>query len=190
MMSIIQNARRLASDAHESIKQKRKYTNEPYIHHPERVAQLVASVEHDHNMIAAAWLHDVIEDVYPINNEYDIHLIATETNYHVARLVIELTDVSKPEDGNRAARKAIDRQKLAAASDKAKTIKLADLIDNTRDICTHDKKFAKIYLEEKALLLPLLTRGNNVLYQFCKYMLDASKNSLMVNDKVNYEQVD
>ena len=47
----------------------------------------------------------------------------------MAYLVDCLTDVSKPSDGNRAVRKEIDRQHLAKASPKAKTIKLADLID-------------------------------------------------------------
>jgi (p)ppGpp synthase/HD superfamily hydrolase len=52
----------------------------------------------------------------------------------VVALVEMLTDVSKPEDGNRAVRKEIDRQHTALASPEGKTIKLADLIDNTQSM--------------------------------------------------------
>ena len=62
----------------------------------------------------------------------------------MARLVLELTDVSRPGDGNRAARKAIDLHHLALASPKAKTVKLADLIDNSRDICANHPEFLAV----------------------------------------------
>ncbi len=78
----------------------------------------------------------------------------------VARLVHEVTDVSRKEHGNRAARKALDRQHLAAASPEGMTIKLADLISNTQSITQHDPNFAKVYMREKAELLPMLERGN------------------------------
>jgi len=71
-----------------------------------------------------------------------------------------LTDVSKPEDGNRAVRKARDREHTAAAPAEAQTIKLADLISNSRSIMAHDPAFAKTYLEEKRLLLAVMTKGD------------------------------
>ncbi len=37
------------------------------------------------------------------------------------------------------------------------TIKVADLIDNTKSIVPHDKDFAKVYLAEKDVLLQSLT---------------------------------
>jgi len=78
----------------------------------------------------------------------------------VAKLVDELTDVSKPEDGNRATRKGIDRTKLAGVSADAQTIKLADLISNAKDIAVNDPNFAKVYMNEKRQLLAVLTKGN------------------------------
>ena len=86
-------------------------------------------------------------------------------------LVRDLTDVSKPEDGNRAVRKEIDRQHTAQASPQAKTIKLADLISNTVSIVEHDPKFARIYLKEKALLLEVLTEGDPTLYAMATKLL-------------------
>ena len=68
----------------------------------------------------------------------------------MAELVDDLTDVSKPQDGNRATRKELDRQHTAKASPDAKTIKLADLISNSRSIMKDDPNFAKVYMKEKA----------------------------------------
>jgi hypothetical protein len=68
--------------------------------------------------------------------------------------------VSRPSDGNRARRAAIDREHSARASPRAKTIKLADLIDNTRDICKHDPSFARTFLSEVAVLVEVLGQGN------------------------------
>jgi (p)ppGpp synthase/HD superfamily hydrolase len=78
----------------------------------------------------------------------------------VAALVGWLTDVSKPEDGNRAHRKAMDREHSAAAPAEAQTVKLADLISNSKSIVTHDPAFARTYLEEKRLMLEVMTKGD------------------------------
>jgi hypothetical protein len=53
---------------------------------------------------------------------------------------------------------------LANASARAKTIKLADLIDNTTDICRHGQRFAKVYLFEMAALLHVLSEGDAKLF--------------------------
>ena len=78
-------------------------------------------------------------------------------------MVLSLTDVSTLFYGNRAVRKAIDLVHTAKASAEAKTVKLADLIDNTKSIFAHDPKFAKVYLKEKALLLEVLEEGDAAL---------------------------
>ena len=96
----------------------------------------------------------------------------------VATLVEMLTDVSRPEDGNRAVRKAIDRAHIAQASPDAKTIKLADLIDNTRSIVTHDPVFACVYLGEKAALLEVLHEGDPALYRQAQNLLTQSRQAL------------
>jgi (p)ppGpp synthase/HD superfamily hydrolase len=108
--------------------------------------------------LAAAWLHDVVEDT-GVTNE----VIRVEFGDEVAELVGWLTDVSRPEQGNRAVRKAIDRAHSAMAPADAQTIKLADLISNTRSIVAHDEKFAKTYLEEKRLLLEVMIKGDAAL---------------------------
>lgn len=135
--------------------QKRKYTNDTYINHPISVAGIVAEYIDDIEAVAAAILHDVVEDT-PVT----IEEIEAGFGKRIASLVADVTDVSQPSDGNRAIRKEMDRRHLARASQTAKTIKLADLIDNTSSIVEHDPDFAKIYMQEKRELLPYLVGGN------------------------------
>jgi len=61
-MTLEQKALLFATAAHYAIGQTRKYSGEPYIVHPVAVAELVMSVPHTPEMVAAALLHDVLED--------------------------------------------------------------------------------------------------------------------------------
>lgn len=174
--------------------QKRKYTGNPYIEHPIRVAQLVKEAGGTEEMIAAAYLHDVVEDVslekirelcgittlikdhsgFPESERSNkLHCLAYQFGHIVASLVEMVTDVSLPTDGNRKARKQKDLEHLAQASPEGKTIKLADLIDNSRDIVKNDPDFAKVYMREKAALLPVLFGGNDKLWMTAKIIVKA-----------------
>ena len=157
-MDVVERARVFATAAHGAVAQLRKYTNEPYIVHPAEVVSIVRSVPHTDAMLAAAWLHDVVEDT-----GVTLETVRAEFGDEVAELVGWLTDVSRPDHGNRAARKAVDRAHSAMAPAAAQTVKLADLISNTRSILEHDQKFAKTYLEEKRLLLEVMTKGDATL---------------------------
>lgn len=160
-------ARQFAEAAHDSIGQRRKYTGEPYINHPAAVVELVRSVPHTSEMLAAAWLHDVVEDT-PVG----LVSIIIEFGVEVALLVDHLTDVSQSSHGNRSARKAKDLAHTAKASPAAKTIKLADLIDNSRSIMAHDPDFAVVYMAEKALLLEVLREGDATLWVMASGMVN------------------
>lgn len=161
-MNIVEKALEFATEAHEG--QVRKYTGEPYINHPIDVAQIVSSVPHTKEMLCAALLHDVIEDCGVTYDE-----IEEQFGEEIALMVNWLSDRSKPCDGNRAYRKEIDRVWISVADPKAKTIKLADLISNSKSILQHDKEFAKVYLKEKELLLEVLEEGDTTLWTlaFC-----------------------
>jgi len=154
-MSIVEKAAKFAAKAHSS--QKRKYTGEPYFVHCAEVANLVRENGGCDEMVAAAYLHDTVEDC-----GVSITKISSEFGLFVAKLVSDLTDVSKPSDGNRAKRKEIDRNHIKNACMSAKIIKLADLISNTRSISTHDPDFAVVYLEEKALILKEAIKRSDV----------------------------
>lgn len=160
-----------ADMAHSQIRQRRKYTNEPYIVHPRNVAYLVKMVGGTDEMISAAFLHDVLEDVAPKCPMFNADKIAETFGYKILNLVGWLTDDSTPEDGNRERRKEIDRDHISAAPPEAKTIKLADLIDNSMTICEYDPGFAKVYLPEKRLLLDVLKEGNQELWNIANNIL-------------------
>lgn len=152
--NLTDRARIFASEAHQRIDQRRRYSGQPYATHLKAVADTVASVTDSPAAIAAAWLHDIVEDT-----PATIEDIASAFGSEVAELVNALTDISRPSDGNRKQRKAVDREHLAKASPAVKTIKLADLIDNCADICRHDPRFGRVFLDEMALLMPVLQEG-------------------------------
>ncbi len=157
--NITKKAAAFAARKHSEINQVRKYTGRPYIEHPADVARIVSEVCTDPVLIAACWLHDTIEDTKTTNAE-----ILSEFGEKVAGLVYGLTDLSKPDDGNRKIRKAIDRAKLRACCNGVKTIKIADLIHNFESIVEHDPKFAKVFVDEMRLLLPALVGGDRILW--------------------------
>lgn len=163
--AFIEHAQAYATGAHGD--QKRKYTGADYVTHCIAVAEIVATVTDDAEIIAAALLHDTIEDTPASFTD-----ILLAFGPRVASLVLEVTDASKPADGNRAVRKEIDRMHLARSSAAGATIKLADMIDNTRDIWTHDEGFAKVYLREKMALLPLLRHGDAGLWALAANQLE------------------
>lgn len=151
-----QRAIQFATKAHGD--QVRKYCGSPYITHPIAVAGIVESVEHTEEMLAAAVLHDVVEDT-----AVTLEQIATEFGETVAELVNYLTDVSKPEDGNRAIRKQMDAEHNAKGPAEAQTIKVADMIHNSSDIAVQDPKFWQLYKLEKLNTLNLLDKADPTL---------------------------
>lgn len=136
--------------------QKRKYTGEPYIVHPIGVAQLVEqhgrlhnlSSKRLNNMIAAAFLHDVVEDCgVTFEQIYD------KFGPRIRDLVFWLTDPTKglsygSSNYNRKVRKNIAHQFLAEADGDALFVKACDIIHNGKTIFLNDKGFGPVFLEE------------------------------------------
>ena len=145
-----------AAKAHGS--QVRKYHGTPYISHPLAVAEIVKSVPHTEEMLVAAVLHDVVEDT-----SVTLEQIVEEFGTKVGELVHFLTDVSKPEDGNRAHRKQLDAEHNAKGPAEAQTIKVADLIHNSMDIAAHDPRFWRTYKMEKLNTLNMLDKADETL---------------------------
>ncbi|QGY27478.1 HD domain-containing protein [Pantoea cypripedii] len=164
--SLEDQARRYATRAHAAAGQRRKYTDEPYIVHPAAVAELVRSVTDDEAMLAAAWLHDTVEDTPSTLQDIESHF-----GPRVAELVDMLTDSAQPQAKNRTARKLAHFRHTAQASPEAQTIKLADIIDNTRSIVQFDPHFARVYLVEKQVQIQLLNEGDKRLWQQADNMI-------------------
>lgn len=173
-MSITERAKLFARAAHTAIDQRRKYTNEPYHTHPYRVAEMVREVGGTPTMIAAAYLHDVVEDT-----AVTLQVLYEEFGCEVTQMVDLLSDLQTPADGNRDTRKRNERERLAKAPSDVQTIKLADLIDNTKTIVEHDLDFAGVYLKEKQLLLEIMDKGDPCLYsqavQLCQESVERIK---------------
>lgn len=145
--------------------QRRKFTRNPYHDHLAEVAGVVASVAHDGEvpaevMISVAWLHDAIEDQDVTEAD-----LAARFGVQVAGGVRALSDL---EEGDRATRKALSRARLAAAPGWVQTVKVADIISNTSSIAMHDAVFAQTYLEEKRLLLDVLTHADPRLLEIAR----------------------
>jgi (p)ppGpp synthase/HD superfamily hydrolase len=164
-MSLEQKAIEFATMAHGG--QVRKYTGEPYVTHPIAVSKIVKTVTDDEEMIAAAILHDVIEDC-DVSREWLIEQFGVV----ISTLVYQVSDISLPHHGNRAFRKGMDREWLSCACNKAQTIKLADLIHNSQSILVADEAFAKVYMAEKRELLQVLHGGDFTLHARATMMVE------------------
>lgn len=179
LMNLVQRADAFAEKAHDDVKQVRKYTGEPYINHPREVRAILlkyASGPITQEQEAAALLHDTIEDTNVTAAD-----IEREFGHEVANLVGWLTDISKPEDGNRRTRKSLDLQHTAGAPAAAKSIKLADLISNGISIVQHDQNFARVYLREKSALMQVLKQGDPGLYAEAERVLKDGLSKLGMN---------
>ena len=178
MRNLPEKALAYAAVKHEG--QLRKYTGEPYINHPIEVAAIVGGVQHTSSMLAAAYLHDVVEDC-----DVTIEEIEEEFGPIVSSYVAGLTDVSIPEDGNRKLRKALDREHLATQLPAVQTIKLADLISNSSSIVGRDPKFAKVYMQEMEELLKVLEAGDTVLWGRAYEVIDEYKYKEKTNENIH-----
>jgi guanosine-3',5'-bis(diphosphate) 3'-pyrophosphohydrolase len=172
-MSIALKAMEFARKVHAG--QVRKYTGNPYVDHLAEVTGIAMSVGwrraevHPDTFMAVCWLHDCVEDV-----GVDPHAVFEQFGQTVMLGVLALSDL---ETGTRAERKAASRMRLAAAPAWVQTIKCADLISNLSSVVKHDPAFAVGYLEEKRLLLDVLTKADRSLWRIASGMASAGKDA-------------
>ncbi len=152
---LIRSAFDIAVDAH---KDQRRKSGEAYVFHPIAVAKIVASeIGLDATSIAAALLHDVVEDT-----EYtlaDIEQLFGET---VARIVDGLTKISKmPYDGDVSLQAENFRKMLLTLNEDIRVIiiKIADRLHNmqTMDSMPPEKQ-VKIASETLYIYAPMAHR--------------------------------
>lgn len=166
---MIQEAMEFAMEAHKG--QFRKYTGDPYYFHLAEVAGLMLRIiSFDiyapnlfDSLISIAWLHDVMEDCNITHYQ-----LGEKFNYFVADGVKMLSDL---EEENRETRKKLSRERLAKAPRYIQSIKVADMISNTASIVKHDPKFAVTYLEEKRLMLDVLTKADQILVEIAREII-------------------
>jgi (p)ppGpp synthase/HD superfamily hydrolase len=165
-MDVVRKAQVYAMAAHAAVGQKRKYSGDPYWTHTEKVAELVYNFCYGKvakyildQMIKAAMAHDIIEDVTPCNPTYSEDYIFNKIGVESFAMVKDLTDIFTKENfpnKNRAARKELEALRLSTIPIASKIIKLCDMFDNTRDIASQDKNFARVYIKEKLIILSLM----------------------------------
>jgi len=124
--------RAVAFAAHKHRDQRRKDKDaSPYINHPIALAKVLweEGGVHDPSVIAAALLHDTLEDTETTWQE-----LRGEFGDDVADLVAEVTDVKWLKSD---VRKRLQVSRAAHSTDRAKLVKLADKICNLRDMAAH-----------------------------------------------------
>ena len=159
MTDLVQRAAEFAKAAHEAVNQRRKYTDQPYFVHPEEVATRIADLDFRPEMVAAAYLHDTVEDT-----NVTIDQIYEEFGNDVGRMVAGLTDVSIQDEHkqkNRKERKELDAEHLSMQDADTQTIKYVDIYCNTSDIAENAPGFARSkYLPEIKHCLEGMTKGD------------------------------
>jgi len=124
-IAIIERAYQTAARAHAG--QKRR-SGEPYITHPLAVAQILAELGLGPRAIAAALLHDTVEDT-----DYSLDQLREEFGAEVAMLVDGVTKLDKVKYGDAAQAETVRKMIVAMSKDiRVLLIKLADRLHNAR----------------------------------------------------------
>jgi (p)ppGpp synthase/HD superfamily hydrolase len=145
---IVTRAQALASQAHK----EQKYGDRPYMAHIEDVVRRVKQITNDPEVIAAAYLHDVVEDT-----QVTIGEIERNFGKNVAAMVWAVTGVGQ----DRAAKMANAIEKIARTPG-AELVKSADRLSNAAASKAEQKhKLYQRYKDEHVDLSPVL--GNNAL---------------------------
>ncbi|MBD3582649.1 HD domain-containing protein [Flavobacterium selenitireducens] len=167
MEEIVAKVRDFADAAHGE--QLRKYSGERYIVHPIRVMETCRQYDDSLPVLAAALLHDVLEDT-SVNEaellEFLRNTMSEADARHTLQLVIEMTDVFVKKNFahlNRRIRKHQELERIEKTSAQAQTIKYADIIDNSGEIASQDRHFAPRYLRECLEILKVAIKGNALL---------------------------
>ncbi|RYZ44990.1 MAG: HD domain-containing protein [Sphingobacteriales bacterium] len=177
MEGVLETVRDFADKAHGE--QLRKYSPDRYIVHPVRVMEICRRHTNSLPVLAAALLHDVLEDT-PVTKSQMQQFLTTvmseEDAAETTSLVVELTDIytklAYPR-WNRRKRKEKEAARIQATSSGSQTVKYADIIDNCREIVQQDPDFARVFLRECKALLRVMPKGDETLYTEAKKTVNA-----------------
>ena len=151
-LTVIERAYGVAEAAHEG--QKRQ-SGEAYITHPLAVAQILAELGLGPKAIAAALLHDTVEDT-----AYGLEALNAEFGDEVSMLVDGVTKLDKVKYGESAQAETVRKMIVAMSKDiRVLVIKLADRLHNARTwgfVPSH--KAAKKATETLEIYAPLAHR--------------------------------
>ncbi|WP_136706839.1 bifunctional (p)ppGpp synthetase/guanosine-3',5'-bis(diphosphate) 3'-pyrophosphohydrolase [Agromyces sp. H66] len=124
-LALVERAYTVAERAHEG--QKRK-SGEPYITHPVAVAQILADLGIGSKTVAAALLHDTVEDT-----AYTLDQVRADFGDEIAMLVDGVTKLDKVKYGDSTQAETVRKMIVAMSKDiRVLIIKLADRLHNAR----------------------------------------------------------
>jgi GTP pyrophosphokinase len=124
-VALIERAYATAEKAHSG--QKRK-SGEPYITHPVAVAQILADLGIGAKTLAAALMHDTVEDT-----DYTLDMLRRDFGDEIAMLVDGVTKLDKLKYGDSAQAETVRKMVVAMSKDiRVLVIKLADRLHNAR----------------------------------------------------------
>jgi len=179
--NLIRRALDLAIDAH---KDQYRKSGEPYVFHPISVAKIVAEkIGLDANSIAAALLHDVVED-----SRFNIDKVSSLFGEKIAKIVEGLTKISKlKKDKILSIQSENFRKMLLTLNDDVRVIliKIADRLHNMRTMesMSYEKQI-KISSETLYIYAPIAHRIG--LYEIKSELEDLS---LKYTDNETYDNI-
>ncbi|MBT6579024.1 MAG: RelA/SpoT family protein [Cellvibrionales bacterium] len=153
-IDLVRRAYLCAEKAHSG---QTRRSGEPYVTHPLAVAHILADMHMDHQSLAAAMLHDVIEDT-----EVDKIEIVEQFGSTVAELVDGVSKLTQFEFQTQAEKQAENFQKMAMAMARdlrVILVKLADRLHNMRtlDVLGAEKR-RRIAVETLEIYAPIANR--------------------------------
>ncbi len=191
-IALVERAYYRAEDAHGD---QRRTSGEMYITHPLAVAKILATMHMDHYSLAAAMLHDVIEDTPATKEE-----LAEEFGETVAEIVDGVSKLTHIEGSSVEEKQARNFEKMAIAMSKdirVIIVKLADRLHNMRTLgplkVEKRRRVAKETLEMYARIAARLgmqdfriefeDRGFSALYPFRATRLQAAVKAVRSKQK-------
>lgn len=155
--------------------QKRRWTNEDYISHPNNVCAIMKNVMNKESVIdlfsdferddvyTLCLLHDVVEDTTATFKDIEDKfgkIISNELYY--------LTNISTLADGNRKQRKRIDLEHILNGLFNVICIKIADIIDNCNNIVEAEYDYNVQYDKNDSFSIKYLLEKKESLNEFYK----------------------
>lgn len=157
-----------------------RLTGGPYINHCRQVARNAEDLGMPPELIAAAWLHDIVEDTpMTLDQIHESFPLAT------AAAVEYMTDVYVPGSlgWSRFRRKKAEADRLARGTAPHQTLKLCDVASNSSDLPELAKirpVFVITYVQEIDYLLDVLTDADSKVWNVCRRQLDVAAGDLGV----------
>lgn len=157
-----QSPHALAAERHNATGAIRRHSGEPYIVHPEGVAKIARAYGGNKAEIAAAYLHDTVEDT-----DTSVDELENMFGADVAQIVSEITNY-RPEV-ERLGKEAYINLELLELSDSALFVKLADMLYNMLDYPRQDQK------ERMSRNVDYLIENRDNITDKCYELIDAIK---------------